>query len=277
MQPCHVTEAEAGSGCAGEGEGHGGGCSWPPRMSRAAYLRRGSAGQPGGGFIERCVHCAHVLEATSVQHSAGSGGTITTAGTRIRCARIFWSGCEPCIRRLKRGEKSAWKCPLCAFGVPQGGLDGCSKMQFRRARDRHRYEHHPAVSRGEYVKQSRTIATRRPDTCMLQRARCLNVHQAARWSAGTVANCVAFTWPRVKMRRQHQRLNLGAAWLFDLLRLARKHRCRPLPQCVVKQRIKTLKKTRREARGLNHGVGQELLKTIFERAFCMVGGDPVQP
>ena len=273
-----------------------------PRPPFATWWGRKSTMHPAlqkdGSFKLQCEHCAKVFKAKDP--SAGS-----SALAKLRYNHyVAWHPDEPrnfgrfpCKEvQLKVLPKSAavdWRCPCCRVAVPRGGLEAVSKTVWARAREGHRLQAHPELSRVAFAVRCRTAGTRTARNAMRLRTVNLNKGQARRQTsggkaaaAGSMSGFVCFTWPQLRRgKKTEAKLCLYTAWrcrrcpcVYAESKPARAHRCGEAARLKGnKKRIKALKKLRRQAGTLRHGIAEDLLARTFDTALRMLSGEALDP
>ena len=269
-----------------------------PRPPFATWWGRKSTMHPAlqkdGSFKLQCEHCAKVFKAKD-----------SSALAKLRYNHyVAWHPDEPrnfgrfpCKEvQLKVLPKSAavdWRCPCCRVAVPRGGLEAVSKTVWARAREGHRLQAHPELSRVAFAVRCRTAGTRTARNAMRLRTVNLNKGQARRQTsggkaaaAGSMSGFVCFTWPQLRRgKKTEAKLCLYTAWrcrrcpcVYAESKPARAHRCGEAARRKGnKKRIKALKKLRRQAGTLRHGIAEDLLARTFDTALRMLSGEALDP
>ena len=269
-----------------------------PRPPFAMWWGRKSTMHPAlqrdGSFKLQCEHCAKVFKAKD-----------SSALAKLRYNHyVAWHPDEPrnfgrfpCKEvQLKVLPKSAavdWRCPCCRVAVPRGGLEAVSKTVWARAREGHRLQAHPELSRVAFAVRCRTAGTRTARNAMRLRTVNLNKGQARRQTsggkaaaAGSMSGFVCFTWPQLRRgKKTEAKLCLYTAWrcrrcpcVYPDAKSARAHRCGETARLKGnKKRIKALKKLRRRAGTLRHGIAEDLLARTFDTALRMLSGEAMDP
>ena len=269
-----------------------------PRLPFATWWGRKSTMHPAlqkdGSFKLQCEHCAKVFKAKD-----------SSALAKLRYNHyVAWHPDEPrtfgrfpCKEvQLKVLPKSAavdWRCPCCRVAVPRGGLEVVSKTVWARAREGHRLQAHPELSRVAFAVRCRTAGTRTERNAMRLRTVNLNKGQARRQTsggkaaaAGSLSGFVCFTWPHLRRgKKTEAKLCLYTAWrcrrcpcVYAESKPARAHRCGEAARLKGnKKRIKALKKLRRRAGTLRHGIAEDLLARTFDTALRMLSGEALDP
>ena len=223
--------------------------------------------------------CAAMCKART-QHCQRSHQGQGLPGVRVADTRAF--------RELSPTEAFDWCCPLCYFGLPLGTRCQVSSTAFASGRDQHRVMCH-RISRKDYLRQCVTQGARKAPHVMKARVRRLNAGLAQRGKQGCleIEGWETFHWPRVLNQKAQDRpraLRVSTAW-----------RCKDCGACtsVVAHRVKhdsicgtftpswlkssraRLDDDREEAKELKHGIPEDLLDSIFDRASRALEGKPL--
>ncbi|CAE7217270.1 unnamed protein product [Symbiodinium sp. CCMP2592] len=189
------------------------------------------------------------------------------------------------LRPLPKDTQVDWRCPCCRYAVPRGELQKASSWACMKAREAHRLKAHPALSRSAYAACARNV--RKDSKAMKLRVLYLNQGLAKRQAKGSsssaadaLAGFESFTWPvRRSDKKRPPKLMLRAAWrcrecrrCYLHLRDLRSHRCDYYGH-GNKARVKALRKLRREAPKMHHGIAEDLLKRTFDNALRMLQGE----
>ena len=193
------------------------------------------------------------------------------------------------VRELQLGEEAIWRCPIdgCRFGIAKELLHVGNEKIHRKARSKHRKDHHPRVSKKAWRIKLSTHA--RSGHARKHRVTMFNLGAARRFGTQLVDDqWEHFTRPQVTRKKKlGPRFGLRKTWrckycLSTTLSAAavRNHVCHVVSEAFVAKAINALERHRSTVIKLlqkgSECFNAEQINRIFNNAVAEIEGDSLQ-